>query len=325
VEKSFSITNGTNAAGSDRNDLVNLMVGGSLTINNGAGDTDTKIHRSSSDLSTVGGNLSITNGSGFDSNFINDMNVGGNFTINNGHGDTQGRAGNTLLFNLPPGGSRSIVKGSFTLSYLDGDVVSPDSFTDMEVLGNATFNNGTGSATTSFDGNNIPLPDLIRGNLTVTGSGANTVTVGTAFHHTGLVVGKNLTITTGAAADTLTFNKLEVGGATKLSLGNGNSSVTIDDSVFTGAFTLTTGAGIDVVKLDTTAGSSAPTLFERPVLIAQGAGNDQVVRAGGGDANQELIVLSTFVIHHGAGNDTDTVGPAGHEVFPFGTSILWVV
>jgi hypothetical protein len=81
----------------------------------------------------------------------------------------------------------------------------------------------------------------------------------------------------------------------------------------------------DQVFLDHTAGTSAPTIFEAPVLLSLGAGDDTVTRAGGSDASQDLIVLSTFVIHHGAGNDTDTVGPTGQEVFPFGTSILWVV
>jgi hypothetical protein len=62
-----------------------------------------------------------------------------------------------------------------------------------------------------------------------------------------------------------------------------------------------------------------------PVVISQGAGDDTVTRAGSDNANQELIVLGTFVIHHGAGNDTDAAPPAGHELFPFGGSVQWVL
>ena len=142
--------------------------------------------------------------------------------------------------------------------------------------------------------------------------------------NTGLIVGKNLYVTTAGAADTVTFNKLQVVGNTKLYLGDGDSTVTIDDSVFTGTFRLTTGSGTDNVFLDHTAGTTAPTTFERAVLIVQGAGNDQVVRAGGDDANEQLVTLDTFVIHHGAGGDT-TTSSGGHELFPFGTSIQWVV
>jgi hypothetical protein len=188
--------------------------------------------------------------------------------------------------------------------------------------GSLTINNGSGPATTSFDGNQASLPVVIGGNLTLTGSGANTVTAGSDFQHPGLMVGKNLTVATGAAADTLTFKKLEVGGTTTLLLGDGDNAVTIDDSAFVGRFTLTTGSGNDSVSLDHTANTSAPTIFVGPVLIVQGAGNNSLARAGFDDANEELICLSTFVVHHGASavwfhNDSQ-------DIFPFGGSIQWV-
>src|SRR5262249_9667620 len=151
---------------------------------------------------------------------------------------------------------------------------------------NVTFKHGSATAVTNFDEFVTSLPVIIRGNLTLMGSGANTVTVGTQYGHTGLVVGKNLTITTGGAADGLTFNKLQVVGKTLLTLGNGTNSVSIDDSVFTGAFGLTTGSGTDTVNLDRTIGTTAPTVFTGAALLSQGAGDDSVVRAGGTDANQ---------------------------------------
>jgi len=67
-------------------------------------------------------------------------------------------------------------------------------------------------------------------------------------------------------------------------------------------------------------GSSAPTTFQRPVLIVLGAGNEVVGLVGYTDANQELIVLSTYVIHRGTGDLTTVQNPA-QMIFPFGTSI----
>ncbi|MBO0699491.1 MAG: hypothetical protein J2P46_13935 [Zavarzinella sp.] len=325
VEKNFSITNGTNASGSDINTIDNVTVGGSLTINNGAGDTAMDIRRDTAGVSAVGGSLSITNGPGTDSNIIADLNVGGSVTVNNGRANPQtGSAGYTVIGNQIHNDFRSQIRGNVSVSYLDGNVNGSDGIFDADIDGNVTFNHGTGSAVTRFDGYATSLPVVIRGSLTFKGSGANTVSVGKAFDYTGLVVGKNLTVTTGAAADTLVFNQLEVGGATRLSLGDGGNAVAIDDSLFAGAFTLTTGAGNDQVSLDATASGAEPTTFGGPVLIAQGAGDDQVVRAGP-DAPEELIVLSTFVIHHGTGAGDSTTATPGHEIFPFGTSIQYVV
>src|SRR5262245_3418667 len=75
-------------------------------------------------------------------------------------------------------------------------------------------------------------------------------------HRSALPSTSTRTVTSGGAADTLTFNKLEVDGITRLNLGDGANKVTIDDALFAGAFTLKTGAGGDVVNLDTGAGAA---------------------------------------------------------------------
>jgi hypothetical protein len=205
-------------------------------------------------------------------------------------------ASSSDTFNHKPGpfNSRSGVK-SITIRLLGGD----DSVTFM---------------------NTVPID--LKGNLSINvGDGVNSVSA------TDLKVEKNFSITYGihasGAADTLTFDKLEVGGATTWLLGDGDNSVTIDDSVFVGKFTLTTGSGNDSVSLDHTAGTSLPTIFVGPVLINQGAGNNSLATAGFDDANEELICLSTFVVHHGASavwfhNDSQAI-------FPFGGSIQWVL
>lgn len=326
VEHNVTILNGTNTSGTDVTNLYNPNIGGRLLINNGAGNTNTNVYRTSPGLSTIGGNASVTNGTGFDDTQFFDINFGGNVTISNGHANASGNTGHSWIYNFSNTGARSVVKGNVTVSNLDGNVTSYDGIWDTEVLGNVTFNHGAGSVTTYFDAYQTTLPVVIRGSLTMTGTGSNTVKVGTPeYNQTGLIVGKNLTVTTGGAADALTFNKLEVGGNTRLTLGNGNNTLTIDDSVFTGTFLLMTGTGGDTVNLDHTAGTTASTTFSRAVLLFLGAGDDAVVRAGGGDGNQLLVVLDTFIIHHGSGAGDSTTSTVGHELFPFGTSIQYVV
>lgn len=324
VGKNFTVTNGMTPSGSNQTDLTNLTVGGALTVNNGNGYTFTTVHRNSAGRSVVGGDITITNGTGVDANAINDTEVGGNVTVRNGRGSASGVAGHTWIYN-DFNTARSHVRGNVAVSYLNGDVSSGDSdvIRDAEVLGNVAFAHGTGRFDTFFDGYSTPLPVVIRGNLTVTGTGPNTVTAGTQFK-TGLVVGKDFTVTTGGAADAVTLNKVEVGGNTRLSLGDGASTVTIDDSVFAGTFNLTTGRDADLVYLDTATGSSGPTVFERAVVIRNGAGADHITRTGAADGNQQLVMLSTFVVHFGViATEGSTFSPA-HESFPFGGFIDYV-
>ena len=324
VEKNFSITNGTNIGGTDTNALTNLSVGGALTIKNGNGDSSTTIGRTAAGISTILGNLSITNGSGRDTNQIEDTNVGHNVTITNGHADFFMVAGLTKIYNAVNASSRSLIGGNVSVTYLDGNTAQYDGIWDTEILGNVTFNHGTGAFTTYFDGFKTSVPVVIRGNLTMKGTGGNDVTAGAHDMKTGLIVGKSLSITSGSGPDALIFNKLEVGGATKLLLGDGGNAATIDDSTFIGTFALTTGAGTDAVNLDTTAGTSSATIFEKPVVIKLGAGSDSVQLAGFDDANQSLIIYSSFVIHPGDGSFFPLQNPA-KEFFPFGGGIVFAV
>ena len=138
------------------------------------------------------------------------------------------------------------------------------------------------------------------------------------------MVGKNFTVNSGAAFDTLTLMRLEVGGTTTLSLGDGLNTVTIDDSLFAGIFRLTTGRGADFVNLDTQIGTDRATTFNRTVTLSLGAGNDSLTLAGGTDAGQAVVYLSTFIAHHGADVDSVFQTP-GKEVHPFGPGLAWVL
>ena len=326
VAKNLAIINGTNSSGIDFNTLLNLTVGGTLTINNGNGDTRTFVYRDTSGSNAIAGSVSITNGSGWDTTNFIDTNIGGNVTVNNGRGNSAGVAGQTQFYNVHNTTALSTILGNVSVSYLTGNeqLGDGDGIWDTNVLGNVTFNHGSGSFIRNFDGFSTTLPVQIHGNLTLRGTGSNGITVGTQYKRTGMFVGKNFTVASGTGNDVLTFSKLEVGGATRLALANGINTVTIDDSVFFGTFFLDTGSGGDSLNLDINVGTTAPTAFYRSVLIYQGAGNDSFVRAGSTDANQSLHILGNFTVHHGAGQDTNSFF-AGHEFYPFLTSIEYVV
>lgn len=325
VGGNLTVTNGTNAAGTDSTVLGDVNVRGSVTVANGNGDSDTRIERESPGFSLVSGNLTVTNGTGTDSVVLNDTNVGGNFTVKNGSAGAGGVAGHVQTLNVF-NTARSYVRGNVSVTDMDGDRDAATSgLFDVEVLGNATWALGTGTAKIGFDGLTTSQPTVVRGSLTVAGSGATTVQAGKTFDSAGLVVGRNLTVTLGAGSDSLTLFKVQVGGAARFNLGAGTNAVTIDDTLFAGTLNLTAGAGNDTISLDATPGTAGATTFEGAVTMSLGAGDDTLNRAGSTDAGQALVVLGPFVVHHGTGSNTMVAPDPGHESYPFKDTIQWVL
>jgi hypothetical protein len=336
VQKNLTITNGMNPVGFDQTRLCDVSVGGNVTIANGDGDTVTQIFRpSTAGQSTIAGNLRVTNGTGQDSFLLRDTNVGRNVTINNGHG-RGGRAGALDISNNWNTTVRSVIGGSLTVTDRDGDVSPYGRIGDLEVIGNAALNYGSGKATTLVDGFATALPVLVRGNVTLTGSGANTVSVGAGWGRlTGLVVGKNFTMTSAAGDDTINLANLQVGvncslslgdgsdsvyltgvqvgGNCTLSLGEGNNYVSLNDSNFAHRFTLATGSGNDTAAIEASAGSSSSSEFGGAVKISLGNGLDSCHFAGIADAKEEIVALGTFVV---SSVEFWTEAPS-HVVFPF--------
>jgi hypothetical protein len=321
VGKNLTIRNGTNAAGTDRTNLFDLNVNGSLTVTNGDGDTLTQVLRNSAGVSAVRGAVNITNGTGLDYNFLDDLNVGGNVTVRNGHADAAGNAGGTEMENIHNTSARSQFRGSVAVSYLDGATTFEGVF-DAEVGGNVAFSYGSGGGNLYFDGNHTGVPLLVHGSVSVTGTGAKVVSTKYSSG-LGAIIGKNLTVTGGAAADTVTLTRATVNGTTTLNLGAGDNTVTVDDSLFVGPFRLTTGGGADTIKLETATGTGTGTTFVRAVTMALGAGVDSLTLGGSNDANQALVFAGSFVVHHGADGESPTT--FGKDVYPFGGGLQWVV
>lgn len=300
VGKNLSVTNAAQTTGSDSVTLHDFSAGGSVFVRNAGGDSYTEIRRDAPGVSTIKGSLTVTNGTGQDSFNLIDTNVDGNVTINDGHGDAAGIAGFVDIYNLDNLAFRSIIGGNLTVTYLDGNPHGYDGLWDTEVLGNVTLNHGPGEFTTYVDGFATHLPVLIHGNLTITGTGANSVDFGTApgGDGSGLIVGKKFTLMSGGgAAETLAFNNVQVGGDTSITLGNGGNTISIDDSIFSGRFNLVSGIGDDKFSLEITTGTASATEFKKAAMIDLGSGNNFSKLAYNNapqDAGQGVVCLATF-------------------------------
>jgi hypothetical protein len=299
VVKNLAITNGKNATGTDATTFTNLAVNGSVSIPNGDGDTSTKIQRNAAGSSAILGNVTVTNGAGLDRTVISDENIGGNVTVNNGQGDATGLAGTTQIYNDLNTGARSVIGGNVSITYVTGGGSSVDSLEDVEIGGNVVFNHGAGGLAMAFDGFRIAQPVLIHGGLTVKGTGASEVDIGFGMKQSGLIVGKDVSITGGSGDDTFNARGLVVEGRTGVLLGDGGNAVSIDDSAFSRAFTLTTGKGVDAINLETTPGTVGPTIFGGAVAIKLGHGADTLTREGTADPNQAIYFYGAFTVDTG--------------------------
>jgi len=300
VGKSLSVSNAAQTTGSDTVTLHDFSAGGSVLIKNAGGDSYTLIERDEAGVSTIKGSLIVTNGTGLDFFYLNDTNVDGNVTINDGHGDATGVAGTVNIYNVFNTAFRSFIGGNLTVTYLDGSTFGYDGLWDTEVLGNVTLNHGLGAFTTYMDGYRTSLPVLIHGNLTITGAGANSLGFGTnniSGNGSGLIVGKKFTLTSGGGtAESLAFKNVQIGGDTSITLGNGGNTITIDDSIFGGRFTLVSGVGNDIFNLEATTGTASATEFKKAALINLGSGNDlsRLAYNKTPDAGEAVVCLATF-------------------------------
>lgn len=316
VARGVTIRNGTNAAGTDIITLLNLNVGRGVTVANGEGDTSTEIKRTTAGLSTVRGSVSVTNGTGSDNTALIDLNVGGNVTVRNGKPNAGGITQSTYIFN-DFNTIRSVVRGNVLFTHTSGAGFT--GLWDVDVGGNVTLAVGSGSFTTSLDGYRTQVPVLIHGNLTITGSGANAVNLGQNLANVGVDVGRNLTVISGAGPDTVQAYRLRVGGATRIALGDGDTTTAIDDSVFAGTFTLTAGAGSDTLDIEPRTGTTGETLFHKAFLVRFGTGWSNTMM-NGFDVGQAVLFGATAVIH--TGPDGGGLGTSGSRVvLPFGLEV----
>lgn len=320
--KNLTFTGGT---GFDQVGLTDLIVGGNATFKVGDGSSSIGIGRSSAGVSFIHGNLSVTAGAGEDLFSLVDTNVGGNLTAAFGKADPTSHNAGTFSTGLSHNAVQGAIGGNLSVSYLDGTSSTNvgDNLFDYRVGGNATFSyGGAGDLRLHIDGSALPLPVVIAGNLAVKGSASKVVYAGLGGNARGVSVLKGFTYTGGPSVDNLFASKLQVGGATRLALGDGPSNTEIDDSLFVGAFSLTTGKGSDVIGLETTTGTALPTVFQSTATVKLGAGSNAATLSGSSDNGESVVAWRNFSIVAGTGNNVGATFDYPHFIFPFGGEIM---
>ncbi|MDD4888536.1 MAG: Ig-like domain-containing protein [Phycisphaerae bacterium] len=162
---------------------------------------------------------------------------------------------------------------------------------------------------------NLGLP----GNLSFDGQGGvnaltlNNVQVATSLTiHNGATitianttVGKDLMILPPAAGvESVALQSVEVQRNTKINSGKGADILTIDDSTFHGSAKLSTGQGVDVIQIDGFGDPlGPPTLFDGPVRIGLGAGNDTLQVGVAGEIGHRAVFADKAYFDGGAGRD----------------------
>jgi hypothetical protein len=268
--------------------LSDLQVGsnsvphsGNVTITHGPGNSDTTLFGVG--FGSILGNLSVTNTSGVADNVLDNLNVGGNVTFNNGRAGAGNTAGHTFIRSFNPTPAR--IGGNLAISNVNGnsDNVDGDVVTAVSVAGNVTLKLGTGNFNANMTAAIAPGPPAVGGNLSITGSGSDAVGVGVDLVSgiaNGLNVNGSLSVLLGGAgSDSLDLTGVVVGKNTTLTTGSGNAAVTLNDALATanseyhGSFSLTTGAGNDSVAVNSSGGAGS-VIFDGAVTALLGAGND---------------------------------------------------
>ena len=259
-------------------------VGGALSLNTGGGDDVVRLKGG-----WVMGNLSVTGGAGADIvEFAEDgdLAIGGSASIRLGDGVNVVRGLGV--------GRLVTVGGSFTYTGgIGNDTFRPDATgVSLRVSGDARFTFGSGRG---FDTNLAEFE--------------------------GLSVGRNLTITGTAGADTISFTgPLQVGGGVTANLGIGQNTFTATGpaSAIGTNFTYTALAGTDAITLDSLTvgrnvsvnlGDGAGQSFTGGPGGLNVYGNLSVAAAGGADtvAIRKGYIGWNFSVNLGAGNDTVTL------------------
>jgi hypothetical protein len=286
-------------AGAVTTELDNLQVGnnsvprsGNVTITHGPGDIETVIQSqaASGTFANIRGNLSVTNTQGVADNQLFDTKVGGNVTFNNGKAGAGNAAGSTQIFN-EVNTNNAAIGGNLVISNVNGnsDVPSPlgsgDLVGDVLVHGNITLKLGTGNFSAFVTGVNVAQGPGTDGNLSVTGTGSDSVNLGVdpmEGFAGGLTVSGGLSVLLGGTgSDSMDLTDVKVGKNTTLTTGSGNAAVTVNDALadpaiqseYHGSFSLTTGAGNDSVAINSSGGPGS-VIFDSPVGANLGAGND---------------------------------------------------
>jgi methionine-rich copper-binding protein CopC len=175
---------------------------------------------------------------------------------------------------------------------------------------------GDGQDSVTMSGISLP------GDLSIGGGGADTLALsemdiagtldiqnhsalGITGSIAGATIGKGLVIQGGAGGNTIAMQSVVVQRGTTITGGRGIDHLTVDGSTFHGAVLVCTGRSADVVQIDAHGATPAsPTLFDRPVSVFLGAGNDTLQLGVNSQAGDRSIFAGNGHFHGGAGYNT---------------------
>jgi hypothetical protein len=298
------------AAGSVTTVFDNLDVGGNVSVRHGVGDSTFTIDNrvgGEGPYSNVYGNVTVTNTQGRAQNLLADTNVFGNVAFANGLARASDNdAGFNVFDDNHNNTTLATVGGNVSFSNLTGDSHASDDVLDVHVKGNVTLNLGSGNFQARVGNDAIQQEPVIEGDLNLTGTGSDTVTLGKAGSGPGLRVMGRLNVRLGLLGDNLDLEDVHVASATSIATGAGNDTVTIDadtgslGSVFAGAFALKTGGGMDMVRINSNSGDRV-TDFQGPVRVNLGGGDDSLFLATAGTVKFEAAANLPVVFDGGTG------------------------
>lgn len=305
IGKNLRIFNGTNLTGVDNFVLESVDVQGNVQVKNGNGDSNTELSRQGVGTSTIGGSLLIHNGTGKDVTTIADYNINGSVRAANGGPDSNNVPGSFQMLNRN-NTTYSVVGKDVNVRYNGGQNAGSerDGIWDYSIGRNVRFNYVGGKGDVRFDGYNMNQPTVIHGHLNINATGKLVVNVGAnGYQYAGLLVSKNVTITSGKGHDEINLFNLFVEGSTTLNLGHGDDRVEINDSIFR-KFTMNTGGGDDQVSIETHTGTARDTNIYGVFTINLGYGNDRCDLGITGDDLGYLTLDRKGAIVGGNGEDT---------------------
>jgi hypothetical protein len=326
--KAITYTGGAGTDGLNFTGYGSTKIAGGVLVDDGAGPANNTVLLDGN--CTVSGPLQFTSGSHPGGNVSTAVSVIASKI--GGLIDTMGDGPSTLSFGASPYVStNATIAGLVKITGGTGDDSVDLSSTNLSATKGIFIDlgDGTNHVTGSFLNLNSKALSIIGGagddtiNVSGTGKlGAATLHLGAGNNAATLTDGPGslqvgsldfLSESAAGSTDSLTLTGVHFAGKFTGIFGAGASTVQIDDSVFSGIVTLNTGAGADVVNLDTTDSGSA-TFFTKAVSIDLGAGADAIA-LGGTLSTERIVTSSTFTVNGGIDFDTDTKTDGGHNTF----------
>jgi hypothetical protein len=334
----LNVTGALAITGGPWNDTVELdeiAVGnfGRITVNAGAGINTTKI--APNEL-TVSGSVSVTSGPHEDKVIFGAtrVRIGGNFLVNNGAGGSYTQLSGTG--GVTVGGTVSIVAAAGNDEVAAGQFTSP-----ITIGGGLLVSLGDGNSATGVRSTILTVGGPLRINgrsatdyAFIYANEGGVIGGGVAINLGGgavqkvdiyggaaplLTIGGVLRVTTagiepGSPGDSIQLRGLSVGLGTTVMTAAGDDAISVNDSVFGGPFTLSTGGGNDFVMVEFAATGGA-TSFRGAVRVSTGAGHDEV-RVGNGTAADRAVLGAASTWDGGPGTiDSLFIEQGGNLLF----------